>query len=190
MSDESNVQEIPQNVTKKARKPYTRRPVQEISQPIPQPAAPNPTVLALESKIYELSEMRSRAQYEISLANRKLQAAQNELRSAQEEFARIEGEVTYRINLLNQMRGGAPVPPPSFGQPVGVGYVTPAMSPTYAPATPYPSYPPAFDPRQPMGVASYPAPNTGLYPDLGSPDGARTESAEDIRRDEMRQRGY
>jgi hypothetical protein len=196
MENSGEIHEIP---TKKARKPYTKRVTQEIPSPIPVAQAPNPTIIALEAKIYELSEQRSQAQLAISHANRQVQSAQNQLRSAQEEFQRLEGEVQYRMSLIGQMRGGGtPIPAAAFlppsPQPAGNYYAgVPTMSPTYAPAMPYPPYPPAFDPRMvpATGVGSAPAPNHGLYPDLiGNDEGAQVGDAEALRRDEMRVRGY
>jgi hypothetical protein len=200
MSENVEIHEVP---VKKARKPYTKRPVSEIKAAIAVPQAPNPTIIALEAKIYELSEQRSQAQLAISHANRQVQSAQNQLRAAQEEFQRLEGEVQYRMSLIGQMRGGSPMPAAAFlppsPQPSGNYYAGfPATSPTYAPAMPYPPYPPAFDPRMvpATGVGSAPAPNRGLYPDLaGGPDGELASSAQQQRedpevREAFRQRGY
>jgi hypothetical protein len=157
----------------------------------------------MESKIGELVEQRSGAQFAISRANQQFQVAQSVLQGAKEEFQRLEQEIQYRMGLINQMRGGTPAQMP----PVGVGYFPTAdapaawmalspTSPAYHPAQPYPSYPPPYDPRmvgQPdeYGRASVPANNHGLYPDVAAgPDGARTGSAEELRRDELRTRGY
>jgi len=193
MSENVEIHEVP---VKKARKPYTKRPVSEIKAAIAVPQAPNPTIIALEAKIYELSEQRSQAQLAISHANRQVQSAQNQLRAAQEEFQRLEGEVQYRMSLIGQMRGGSPMPAAAFlpPSPQGNYYAgAPVMSPTYAPAMPYPPYPAPFDARlvPATGVGSAPAPNHGLYPDLiGNDEGAQVGDAEALRRDEMRSRGY
>jgi len=201
MENSGEIHEIP---AKKARKAYTRKLPSEIPAPIPVTQAPNPHISAMEAEILGLVGARSQAATQISLANRQLQQAQNNLRNAQEEFQRFEAEVQYRMQIVAQMRGGTPhplapaIPPYPPPQP-GIGYAgPPIMSPPYAPAQPYPPYPPAFDPRMvpATGVGSAPAPNRGLYPDLvGGPDGELTSSAEQMRedpqvRDAFRQRGY
>jgi hypothetical protein len=189
MSENPEIHEIP---TKKTRKAYVRRAPQEIPAPIPQPPAQNPHILAMQAEILGLVGARSQASQQIALANRKLQMAQNELRAAQEEFQRFESEVQYRMQLISQMGGGPAPGQPQFTMPsAGVTYVGPPppmyMPPTYAPPQGYPQYPPEFSP----GVASYPAPNRGLYPDVvGNSEGAITGSAEEARREEIRLRGY
>lgn len=196
-----NLETIAEIPAKKPRKPYTRKAIPEIPKQIAAPLPPNPNILAMESKIGELVEQRSSAQFAISRANQQFQTAQSVLQSAKDEFTRLEQEIQYRMGLIQQMRGGAaPAPAPAvlryhvadpeFTYP---NPFAPQSSPPYQPAQPYPQYPPQFDPRMvpAQGVGSAPAPNYGLYPDVvGGPDGARTESAEDLRRDELRTRGY
>lgn len=211
MENSENIHEIP---AKKPRKPYTRKPIAAIPEKLmtpPPPQVPNPNILAMESKIGELVEARSQAKFNISRAEQVFQQAQMGLRREQEQFSSIEHEIQYRMGLIQQMRGGpSPAMHPALGQglqwepapPQPVSWMQPSqpMSPPYNPTTPYPSYPPAFDPRQvpSQGVGSAPGfpvdPITGRYspyPDVaGGPDGARTSSAEEVRRDELQRRGY
>lgn len=198
-----NLETIVEIPCKKPRKPYTRKAIPEIPKQIAAPLPPNPNILAMESKIGELVEQRSSAQFAISRANQQFQAAQSVLQSAKDEFTRLEQEIQYRMGLISQMRGGpgpamtlqgvGPSPVFIYEHP-GAGYQNaPPLSPPYQPAQPYPQYPPQFDPRMvpAQGVGSAPAPNYGLYEDVtAGPDGARTGSAEDLRRDELRTRGY
>jgi hypothetical protein len=199
-----NEEKIAEFSAPKGKRPYFRRPIKDDSEKIQNIAPPNPTILALEAKIYELSEQRSQAQMAISRANQQFQHAQQNLKFAQDEFQRLDGEVQYRMQLIGQMRGGPPqhLTPnsesPWHGQlgqlPPQQTYPWPQpQSPTYTPATPYPQYPAPFDPRMvpSSGIGGIPGNNMGLYPDVGgSPDGARTESAEGVRMEEMRTRGY
>lgn len=195
MENSENIHEIP---AKKPRKPYTRKPIAAIPEKLmtpPPPQVPNPNILAMESKIFELVELRYQAQSSVSNAEQVFFQAQAGLKRAQEQFSRIEQEIQYRANLANQMRGGNSGPglaqnaPPMQTQSASWGYFpdtsSPAvrfdlpsqpMSPPYAPAQGYPAYPPAFDPRQvpAQGVGSAPGfpvdPITGRYspyPDAG-----------------------
>lgn len=184
-------------LNEKAKRKYTKKPVPPPPPPVP---AVNPTIVAMESKIGELVEQRAQAQYQISVAEQAFLQAQSMLKRAQDMFSRIEQEIQYRMNLINQMRGGAPMPPPLNPgvavSPYWQGSPPAPMSPSYAPAAPYPTYPPQFDPRTAVqadafGRASIPAPNLGLYADVGgTPEGAQTASAESVRMEEMRLRGY
>ena len=197
MPEVENSVEIPHTLPKKPRKPYTRTKIDTPPSTIPASQALNPNIAALESDIYALVKERSQAQSAISHWNQQIQSVQNSLRAAQDGFNRIEGEIQYRMGLVNQMRGGAApqIPPqslpyaPTFAP---AGYQPPPpQSPPYMPAAPYPTYPPPFDPRMGPGVASYPAPNPGLYPDVvGTPEGAVAASADAVRMEEMRLRGY
>lgn len=173
------------------------------------PIAPNPNISAMESKIGELVEMRTQAQFHLSRVNQAFQRMQLDLQTAKDEFNRLEQEIQYRMGLIQQMRGGGAPPQaqPAQWYPPGPVTFQPMMdtphhlsSPPYQPAQPYPTYPAPFDsrmvPAQGVGsVAGFPVnPMTGRYepyPDVqGGPDGARTESAEEIRREETRNRGY
>ena len=209
MADDTEILQMPP----KAKRHYSpRKPKQPEPAPIPSPQAPNPNVLAAESRINELIEQRLQAQFAMSRANQALQSAQMQFQNARDEVSRLEGEINYRQSVVNQMRGvssagsGYPTAPAPTAQdsfywhgqpPVAQFQPAPApwqqQSPSYAPASPYPQYPAPFDPRlvPQVGVGAIPAPNHGLYPDLvGGPDGSRTESAEQLRMDEMRSRGY
>lgn len=186
MENSENIHEIP---AKKPRKPYTRKPIAVIPEKLmtpPPPQAPNPNILAMESKIGELVEQRLHAQMLVSRAAQEFQSSQMRLQGAKDEFNRLEQEIQYRMGLIQQMRGGpspAPVPYPSHDPLHGAPpysdthfFAPQPMSPPYAPAQGYPPYPPAFDPRQvpSQGVGSAPGfpvdPITGRYspyPDAG-----------------------
>jgi hypothetical protein len=194
-------------ITPPKRKYSPRKPKpQAIPEHLMTPPPPNPNVALMEGRVAELVEQRTQAQFHLSRVNQQFQRMQLDLQSAKEEFSRVEQEIQYRMGLINQMRGGQPsqagsgyANAPTVTLP-GVGYFPAAngpatwmpmqpQSPAYQPAAPYPQYPTPFDPRFP--VDSVPANNRGLYPDVaGTPEGAISSSAEGIRNEEIRTRGY
>lgn len=211
MSDEIEISEEP-----KAKRKYTPRKPKEAIAPIQQPIAPpppNPTILAQESKIGELTERRFQVQHVMNQVNRKVQDAQRELSSVQEEFNRITEEINYRMNVIRQLRGEpAQIQAPQIPQDSPYAYgnnisasapwnnqpsVRPLSAP-YAPAAPYPAYPPPYGqgPREmteadEFGRASIPSMQK-LYPDLGpgGPENPTSHTAVDIRAEPIDRRGY
>jgi hypothetical protein len=155
MSDELNANS--QTQPAKAKRPYNRK--QPTANPIPQV---NPNVAALESGLIPLVNQRLEANQIVRIATQKANQANFELQNAQNSLAQIEGEINYRMQMIQQLKGGAPSSPagPFAVQPL---QPAPQPSPYYAPVTPFPGGAAA-------GVGSLPAPNIGLYPDA-SPRG-------------------
>ena len=162
----------------KPKRKYTKREPQQIIQ---QQIAPSPHVLELEAGLVPLVNERLIANQKVRMAQQKANLANQELLAAQGELQQIESEVSYRMNMIGQLRnGGMPVPSgpyiaQSFGYPDRSANTS---SPPYTPVIPYPT-------DFPSGVGSVPAQNRGLYPDATD----RLESAEDVRLLEMTRRG-
>jgi hypothetical protein len=167
------------NPEKQKRKYVRRQPATTIQQQI----APSPHVLELEAGLVPLVNERLIANQKVRMAQQKANLANQELLAAQGELQQIESEVSYRMNMIGQLRnGGMPVPSgpyiaQNYQQPQQA-YQMPQSSPPYAPVIPYPT-------DFPSGVGSVPAQNRGLYPDATD----RLESAEDVRLSEMTRRG-
>lgn len=175
MSDELENQESnSQQISAKPKRHYNRR------NPIPAQLPPqiaNPAIQAMELELVPFMGKRTEANLLVSKATADVNRANEELQRARDYLEQIEGEVNYRLQTIAQMKG---IPfQPQYQQsqqspyPARFGDYPQAVpaSPPYQPITPFPSGP------VPMGVASFPAPNRGLYPDATE----RIESAEDIR---------
>ena len=141
---------------KSSKRKYNRKPV-----PVP-PPAPNPTVLALESKILELVEQRMAANQRIAQATAQVGQANSALQLAQMELQNIEREVSYRLNLIAQMKGESRT---VISGPAGTEWLPPLPQTT------------AFG-RVPEGVGSIPPPQPRI---VSSAPRIRSESAEDVR---------
>jgi hypothetical protein len=152
-----------------------------------QPKAPevNSNITQLESGLIPLMNARREVNGRMNLAAHKANLANQELQAVQGEFAQIDGEINYTLQVISQLKGGAPTPQGSYiapGPPQQFGYpqYQQPPSPPYTNAIPYPQFPGPAE-----GVSSMPAPNRGLYPDATD----RLESAEDVRQFELGQRG-
>ena len=161
----------------------TNRPKRKYSPRQPKSPEVNSNIAQLEAGLIPLMTARRDVNTRMNLAAHKASLANQELQAVRGEFDQIEGEIQYTLQVIGQLKGGAPIPQgtyvaqaPQYGYPAQ--YQPP--SPPYTPAIPYPQYPGPAE-----GVGSQPAPNRGLYPDATD----RLESAEDVRQFELGQRG-
>lgn len=77
--------------------------------PTPLPELPNPAIAALQEDIIQLVKQRSAARGEISNAMLSLNQANARLTAAKDYLMGLEQEVSYRMQLVSQMRGDDPI---------------------------------------------------------------------------------
>jgi hypothetical protein len=146
---------------KAKKRPYHRKPAP------PLPIPPNPTVTALETEILSLVKQRTAVNQEIANAAGAVNEASLRLQLAQTRLKQLESEVSYRMNLISQMKGGSPnqiqTSIPDFNSGPGI------------PADTYPALI--------SGVGSIPASPQPREVRVGPR--IRTESAEDVRAAEI-----
>jgi hypothetical protein len=152
----------------KSKRKYTRKPVPPPAPPPPAP--PSQAVVALEADVLQLVSQRMAATQQIAIATQEATLANAKLQAAQNMLKQIEFEVQYRLSLVQQMKGGQTTRLETVAS--GVDFIT---------AGPYPQSPiDGYFAGNTVGIGSIP-PQPAPMTVVEGGRRVRSESAEAVR---------